>query len=286
MGTTKKATTASWTKRTAERLIDIREEADIAVAGLQWALGDTLVTEITSHHADPGETIAAIHAELVEAGVTDVQANTIRTWYTVALRNPAEVRNGVSFTAAQEANDHPDRFKWFANPEKYASRPGRPLSKRDVRRLIGNKKLDNPAGSIYSTPVDRSTDLTKSISSMDQVELEDWATRNPRAMRDLMAAQHKVAQSATEDHTARTTPVPRRQWDASVDLADYLHTTALGISRRIQGLLDADADNMATALITTRVEEVERVLEWARTAIETRSLDDELVAFLDGENRA
>lgn len=102
-----------------------------------WQIGDLIVSE-KGEHAEQVEMYLkdVLQPELEERGI-DIEYSRLRSYYRVALRNPIEKRYAVSFTAAEEAGDNADRFKWYRQH-------GPKLSKRQVRRLRGDRRLDGP----------------------------------------------------------------------------------------------------------------------------------------------
>lgn len=140
-----------------EHILRAQESAGIMV-------GDLIVQELGTDAEQVEDYLKNDLAVRLEARGLDIEYERLRAYYRVALRNPPEKRNGVSFTAMEEFGDHPDRFKWYA---KY----GATLSKRQVRKLRGDRKLDTAAGSKNATKEEKVTEAVRLALDLDDMEL-------------------------------------------------------------------------------------------------------------------
>ena len=137
-----------------------------AAESYQWAAGDEMVGAL-GRNTDLAE--GYIKDDLqprLEARGLDVEYERLRAYYRIALYNPTDKRFGVSFTAAEEFGQHPDRFKHY----KEAHRRGRPLSKREVRRIRGDRKLDTAVGSKHTTVAEKKSALETLLKDEDIVQ--------------------------------------------------------------------------------------------------------------------
>jgi hypothetical protein len=140
-----------------EQLLRAQESAGIMI-------GDLIVREMGSNTEKVEDYIKNDLVVRLERRGLDIEYTRLRTFYRVALRNPPEQRNGVSFTTMEEAGDHPDRFEWYA---KY----GATLSKRQVRKLRGDRKLDTAAGSKNATKEEKVTEAVRLALDLDDMGL-------------------------------------------------------------------------------------------------------------------
>jgi len=188
----------------------------------------------------------------LEARGSGITKPTLRGWLTTARRNPPEVRNGVSMTAAQEAGDRPERFTWFA---EY----GGSLSKRQVRRLRGDRKIDNPVSSSSSIQ-DRQAKVAELLGDMSPEQLEELAIRHPDVARLMtragVSAGAHARQDANEADGIRTPQL-------GDDMAEYLHNVDLAIKRRLQALVTRADQPMGTrGGVLLELERLEQTLGW------------------------
>jgi hypothetical protein len=128
-----------------------------------WMVGDLIVKELGSDTDKVEEYIKNDLTVRLEARGLDIEYERLRSYYRTALRNPPEKRNGVSFTAAEEAGDKPERFGWYA-------KRGASLSKREVRKLRGDRKLDTAAGSGNLTEREKIEQAVKLLIDLKQTD--------------------------------------------------------------------------------------------------------------------
>jgi hypothetical protein len=163
-----------------ERIIRAQESAG-------WMVGDLMVKELGTNPDAVDDYVRNDLQPRLEARGLDVAYERLRAYYRVALINPPAQRNGVSFTAAEEAGPHRKRFEWYAQH-------GARLSKRDVRRLRGDRKLDTAAGSGLLSDAERAAQAVATLAGIGKDGLADALAKDnklrallSRAMRDVHA---------------------------------------------------------------------------------------------------
>ncbi|MEU8319736.1 hypothetical protein AB0C33_15340 [Nonomuraea sp. NPDC048881] len=215
----------------ADRLLANEEQADRAADSYRWENADLLAVALPEGEATDAEVNEALEVILaaLEARGSGITKPTLRGWLTVARRNPSEVRNGVSLTAAQEAGDRPERFEWFA---EY----GASLSKRQVRRLRGDRKIDNPVTS-NSSISERQAKVAELLGGMSAEHVEELAQRHPEAARALMRA---AATAGTRARQEADEAEGIRGQQVGDDLAEYIHNADLGLRRRLNAVFARD----------------------------------------------
>lgn len=160
-------------KQQHAQLVDKVETILRAQESAGWMVGDLMVEELGADRDRAEDFIRNDLQPRLEARGLDIEYERLRAYYRVALINPPEVRNGVSFTAAEEAGDKPLRFEWYA-------KKGSTLSKRWVRRERGDRRLDTASGSKNASieeKVGAIKDLTSQLSSADPEALRAAMTQ-------------------------------------------------------------------------------------------------------------
>ncbi|MBT2235073.1 hypothetical protein [Nonomuraea sp. NEAU-A123] len=215
----------------ADRLLANEEQADRAADSYRWENADLLAATLPEGEATDAEVNEALEVVLaaLESRGSGITKPTLRGWLTVARRNPPEVRNGVSLTAAQEAGDRPERFEWFAEH-------GASLSKRQVRRLRGDRKIDNPVTS-NSSISERQAKVAELLGGMSAAHVEELAQRHPEAARALMRAATAAGTRARQEVDGAEGIRGQQVGD---DLAEYIHNADLGLRRRLHAVFTRD----------------------------------------------
>ena len=162
-----------------------------------WMVGDLMVRELGQDDIKVEDFIRNDLQPRLEARGLDIEYERLRAYYRVAKANPPEVRNGVSFTAAEEAGDKPERFGWY-------QQHGSSLSKRQVRKLRGDRRLDTAQGS-KNASIEEKVGAIKDLTSQ-------LTTADPEALKAAMA-------SLIEDDSFRTA-VAEAQLDRQRDRRD------------------------------------------------------------------
>lgn len=150
-----------------ERVLRAQESAG-------WMVGDMVVKEKGSDSSNVELYLRdVLQPQLEDRGLT-VEYERLRAYYRVALANPPAKRYGVSFTAAEEAGDKPERFDWFKEF-------GPKLSKRQVRKLRGDRAMDNALNGNEAQKLEAAVrlllDLKQDDKAMELVEELDLKTR-------------------------------------------------------------------------------------------------------------
>jgi hypothetical protein len=181
----------------AQKIVSLEEEASRAAASLIWEAANVCDRALPPT-GDPSfpEQLTRLHAKATELG-SDQSLSTFRSYVIVARRNPEHLRFGVSFTAVQEAGEDERRFDWF---RQY----GATLSKRDVRRLRGDRKLDTAATSRFATPAERQAQVAQLVTDMDEDQVAELVSQRPEFGQRVF--QH-VGRQITEDRQNRVQSV-------------------------------------------------------------------------------
>lgn len=199
-----------------------------AVESYQWKAADAMVTNLgavaepTSEHIKAE--VEAILSRLALYGI-ELAEPTVRAWWYIGSINPPEVRNGVSFTSAQECGTDERRFAWFKEF-------GAGLSKRQVRELRG-KRTDRVGGK-GATTKQKITDALSMLSEIEDedeaekvlaelIEDEDLRTMISTLLRKQRAAKAKASSKAGRDRNPEAAdPVDLilKQLDAALGNAD------------------------------------------------------------------
>lgn len=156
-----------------------------------WMVGDLMVRELGVNTSMAEDFIKNDLQPRLEVRGLDIEYERLRTYYRIALYNPPEDRNGVSFTAAEEAGQHPDRFAWYA-------KQGAKLSKREVRRLRGDRKLDTRTGGTLSQNKEMLSNLIKELEPAQLEEIMESEQVRARVSRAIRAVHSDM------DHETRT----------------------------------------------------------------------------------
>jgi len=258
----------------ADRLLENEEQADRAADTYRWENADLLAAALPDGEATDAQVNEALEVvlEALEARGSAITKPTLRGWLTVARRNPPELRNGVSLTAAQEAGERQERFQWYA---EY----GASLSKRQVRRLRGDRKIDNPVSG-NSSIGERQAKVAELLAGMSADHVEELAQMHPEVARIMTrAAATAGARARHEADEADGVQGPQ----VGDDLAQYIHMYDLGLRRRLQAVSTRDEvrDGMRGAVLL-ELARLEQTIGWMKAWAngQSGSLIGELEKFL------
>lgn len=190
-----------------------------------WMVGDLIVAEKGTQAEKVEVYLREDLAVRLEARGLDIEYERLRAYYRVALANPQAKRNGVSFTAAEEAGTRPERFDWYA---QFGSK----LGKRQVRKLRGDRALDHPLND--GTTRQKAATLKQLLDDADAVE---------EALRDNPRLRSKLAGAVADPIPADDWKTGHRsggrrgaEWGEGDRLAEELDRFAQSLAQRYQAL--------------------------------------------------
>jgi len=204
------------------------------------AIGDLIVRELGSNTDKVEDYLKNDLAVRLEARGLDIEYTRLRSYYLTALRNPPEKRNGASFTVMEEAGDHPKRFEWYAHPEKYAKN-GKTLSKRDIRRLRGDRRLDTAGGSKNMTKEELTTQAIDLALQLEDTDLA-LVVLNKLSPTMLHKMLEKFPELADPYHAQSAKSGGRSggrrgsEWEDGDRLAEELDRFAASLAQRYEAL--------------------------------------------------
>ena len=175
----------------------------------------------------PGDDVEAadiIQAiEFVQQGAEEagepITSTRLRHVLLVGRRNYDWLTSDISFTALEECGDNPDRFAWY---ETYGGK----LSKRQVRRLRGDRKGDSPNEAME--------EYTRLLDEGDEDAILDFLIKHPkiRAMHDRLTNKAYALDEDGREGTGRSQRDP--EWDSGERLAAELERAHRNIRLRLQ----------------------------------------------------
>lgn len=168
-------TTRTQSKTQAWVLLGHKIAGQVQQAGEVWKaialeLCDALPPGDDVDAEDIKESIQCVQQGAEESG-EPLTFTRLRHVLLVGRRNYDWLTSDISFTALEECGDNPDRFAWY---REYGSK----LSKRQVRRLRGDRKGDSPN--------DAMEEYVRLLDDGDEDAILDFLIKHPkvRAMHD------------------------------------------------------------------------------------------------------